>query len=126
MPTSDDYLLYDGHCPACNRYVEIARLRQVYPGLRVLNARTEPELVAELRRSGYEINEGMALRLEGKLYFGAEATQQIAIISRGATAAWRRALLAAVGTAPWSRALYPWLNRARKLLLRMLGRGMIR
>ena len=33
--------------------------------------------------------------------------------------------LYAVGGAPWSRALYPWLNRGRQLLLRLLGRELI-
>ena len=121
----DDYLLYDGDCPACHRYVEIARLRQLYPDLRIRNARTEPGLVAELRRAGREINEGMVLHLGGTLYFGAEATRQIAILGRSVPSAWRRTLLATIGAAPWSRALYPVLNCGRKLLLRLLGRGPI-
>jgi predicted DCC family thiol-disulfide oxidoreductase YuxK len=126
MPASDDYLLYDRDCPACHRYVEVSRLRQLYPALRILNARAEPALVAELRRAGREINEGVVLSLGGRLYFGAEATRQIAILGRAAPSRWRRTLLAALGTAPWARALYPWLNGGRKLLLRLLGRPPIR
>ena len=120
-----DFLLYDGDCPACSAYVAMARLRQLYPNLRIVSARTEPDLVAELRRRGYEINDGMVLSLDGKIYYAAEATRMIAILGRNSSSRWRRAALGFIGTAPWSRLLYPWLNRGRLLLLRMLGRRRI-
>jgi predicted DCC family thiol-disulfide oxidoreductase YuxK len=117
-----DFLLYDGDCPACSAYVAMSRLRQRYPGLRVLSARTEPALVTELRGKGYEINEGMALCLDGVIHYGPDATRMIAVLGRSCPFRWRRAALASVGTAPWAQRLYPWLNRMRFLLLRMLGR----
>ena len=117
-----DFLLYDGECPACSAYVAMTRLRQLHPGLRVINARSEPALVAELRGKGCEINEGMVLCLDGVIHFGPDATRMIAVLGRSSPSRWRRTALAAVGTAPWARRLYPWLNRTRMLLLRMLGR----
>ncbi len=119
------YLLYDGECPACRAYVAFSRLRALYPDLQVLDARSEPDLVAALRRQGYEINDGMVLKLDGVVHFGPEATRVIAEMGHAAPSAITRAGLAAVGSAPWSRALYPWLNRARQLLLRALGRRLI-
>jgi predicted DCC family thiol-disulfide oxidoreductase YuxK len=120
-----DYLLYDGECPVCSAYVAMARLRQLHPHLVVRDARSEPELVAELRAKGYEINEGMVLCLDGAIHFGADATRMIAELSRASPSRWRRAVLGLVGTAPWSRRLYPWLNRGRLALLRLLRRGPI-
>jgi predicted DCC family thiol-disulfide oxidoreductase YuxK len=117
-----NYLLYDGECPACSAYVAISRLRQLYPDLRIVSARTEPELVAELRRKGFEINDGMVLSLDGKIHYAAEATRMIAILGRNSPSRWRRTALGMIGTAPWARPLYPWLNRGRLLLLRTLGR----
>jgi len=121
-PAEDDYLLYDGDCPACSAYVAMSRLRQLYPGLRIMSARAEPALVAALRGKGYEINEGMILSLDGVIHFGPDATRMIAVLGRSSPSWWRRAALGSLGTAPWARALYPWLNRARQLLLRLLGR----
>jgi predicted DCC family thiol-disulfide oxidoreductase YuxK len=120
-----NFLLYDGDCPACSAYVAMARLRQLYPDLRILSARSEPALVAKLRRDGYEINEGMVLSLDGQIHFAAEATRMIAILGRASPSRWRRAALGFIGTAALARPLYPWLNRGRQLLLRMLGRRRI-
>jgi predicted DCC family thiol-disulfide oxidoreductase YuxK len=118
-----DFLLYDGECPVCSAYVAMSRLRRLHPHIRVLNARAEPHLVAELRAEGYEINEGMVLCLDGVIHFGADATRMMAVLGRASPSRWRRTALAFLGTAPWSRRLYPWLNRARLLLLRLLGRS---
>ncbi len=120
-----NFLLYDGECPACRSYVAIARLRQLWPDLRILDARQEPRLVAELRGQGYEINDGFVLSLGGRIHFGAEATRMIGEHGRGHGGA-RSAMLGAIGNAPWSRSLYPWLNRCRQLLLKLLGRSLIR
>jgi hypothetical protein len=67
----------------------------------------------------------MILSLDGKIYYAAEATRMIATLGRETSSRWRRTALDIIGTAPWSRPLYPWLNRGRLLLLRMLGRGRI-
>jgi predicted DCC family thiol-disulfide oxidoreductase YuxK len=120
-----NFLLYDGDCPACSAYVAMARLRQRCPDLRILSARSEPALVAKLRRDGYEINEGMVLSLDGQIHFAAEATRMIAILGRASPSRWRKRALGFIGTAPWARLLYPWLNRGRQLLLWMLGRRRI-
>ena len=77
-----NFLLYDGDCPACSAYVAIARLRQLYPDLHIISARSEPALVASLRQRGFEINEGMVLSLEGRIYFAADAVHMIATLGR--------------------------------------------
>ena len=120
-----NFLLYDGDCPACSAYVAVARLRQLYPDLRIISARSEPALVAGLRQDGFEINEGMVLCLDGRIYFAADAVHMIATLGRASPSSWRRAALGFVGTAPWARPLYPWLNRGRLLLLMLLGRRRI-
>jgi predicted DCC family thiol-disulfide oxidoreductase YuxK len=125
MDFGGDYLLYDGECPACSSYVAFSRLRQLRPALKVLDARENPDLVEDLRQRGFEINEGMVMQLDGRIFFGAEATRQIARHARDGGVL-RGAVLNAVGDAPWSRALYPVLNRGRRLLLGALGRSLIR
>ena len=122
---SSNFLLYDGECPACRSYVAIARLRELWPDLRILDARKEPDLVTELREKGLEINDGFVLSLGGTLYFGPDATRIIGERGRDHRGL-RSSLLRAIGTAPWSRRLYPWLNRGRQLLLAAMGKSLIR
>jgi predicted DCC family thiol-disulfide oxidoreductase YuxK len=122
---AESYLLYDGECPACRSYVALARLRQHFPDIRVLDARREADRVAALRGRGFEINDGMVLCLDGVIYFGPEATRMIGVMERPVAALAPRLTLAFIGTAPWSRRLYPMLNGARQMLLRLLGRKLI-
>lgn len=68
----NNVLYYDGDCPFCRRYADYLRLRKKF-GLTLKNAREEPEAIAALRAQGFEINDGMILVLEGKIYQGAKA-----------------------------------------------------
>jgi predicted DCC family thiol-disulfide oxidoreductase YuxK len=122
---SGDYLLYDGECPACSSYVAFSRLRQTRPALQVLDAREHPDLVEELRERGYEINECMLMQLDGRILFGAEVARVMARLNEG-RGLMHGAVLTAVGDAPWSRALYPVLSAGRRLLLKTLGRSLIK
>jgi hypothetical protein len=99
----------------------MARLRRLYPRLEVLDARAEPALVANLRGQGYEINEGMVLRLDGAVHFGAAATRTIARLGRASPSRWRRTGLGLIGLAP-----YRWLSLGRLALLRLLRRQLIK
>jgi predicted DCC family thiol-disulfide oxidoreductase YuxK len=120
-----DYLLYDGECPACSSFVAFSRLRQSHPFLQLLDARHQPERVEELRRAGYEINEGMVMRLGDRILFGGEVTAMMARMSRE-PGRLRRTLMWTIGEAPWANALYPVLRGCRNLLLKLLGRRLIR
>lgn len=118
MPTGD-YLLYDGECPVCASFVAFAELRRRYPTLQLIDARHTPELVAELRRQGHDINRGMVLVLDRQLYFGAEANTKLASF-REDLGGGKRAAMAAIGAAP-----YPLLRGIRNALVRLRGKGLI-
>lgn len=114
-----DYLLYDGECPVCAGFVAFAEFRRRHPELKLLDARHEPALVADLRRDGYEINDGMVLVVDGRLYFGAEASAKLASY-RSDLPLTKRAAMAAVKTTP-----YPLLRGARTALLRLRRKSQI-
>jgi predicted DCC family thiol-disulfide oxidoreductase YuxK len=121
---SDDYVLYDGACPACSRYVAATGLAERRDGIALIDARTAPALVAEHAAAGRSIDDGMVVAIDGVLHYGADATRKLAEIGRPATRA-RRFLLWFVGQAPWANALYPALSAGRRGLLRLLGRPLI-
>jgi predicted DCC family thiol-disulfide oxidoreductase YuxK len=106
---SDDYVLYDGQCPACSRYVAATGLAG-RPDITLIDARHAPALVAEHAAAGRNIDDGMVVAVDGVMHFGADATRKLAEIGQPVTPD-RRFLLWFVGRAPWARALYPMLCR---------------
>jgi predicted DCC family thiol-disulfide oxidoreductase YuxK len=120
---SDDYVLYDGACPACARYIAATGLAQ-RRGIALIDARANPGLVAEHAAAGRPIDDGMVVAIGGVVHYGADATRKLAEIGQPATSA-RRFLLWFVGKAPWANSLYPALSAGRRALLRLLGRPLI-
>ncbi len=120
---SDDYVLYDGACPACSHYIAATGLRE-RRDIVLIDARSNPALVAEHAAGGRPIDDGMVVAIGGVMHYGADATRKLAEIGRPKTGA-SRLLLWFVGTAPWARALYPALSAGRRGLLRLIGRERI-
>jgi predicted DCC family thiol-disulfide oxidoreductase YuxK len=120
---SKDYVLYDGACPACSRYVAATGLAG-RSDIALIDARSDPALVAEHAAAGRKIDDGMVVAIDGAIHYGADATRKLAEIGRPATAP-HRFLLWFVGKAPWADALYPALAAGRRGLLRLLGRPLI-
>ena len=116
-----DYLLYDGECPFCSRYVALVAIRKLSPSFRLIDARQAPELVRELAAKGYDIDAGMVLSWKGSLYHGAEAMHVLGLVadSAGVFGVLNRAIFSSRRA---SRLLYPLLRGGRDLSLRLLGR----
>ncbi|KWU21994.1 thiol-disulfide oxidoreductase DCC family protein [Achromobacter xylosoxidans] len=115
-----NFLLYDGDCPFSN-YVRMVQLRKAVGPIELLDMRQHPELVAYFRDRGYDLNDGMLLRLEGHIYWGADCINRLALLSSDSdlfnqinAAIFRRPCLSAT--------LYPFMTRGRALTLALLGK----
>src|SRR4029079_19609724 len=118
---SELVIIYDGECPFCSRYVELVRLREAVGSVRLLNAReTAVEEVRELHKLGYDLNEGMIAKYQGRIYHGADCVNLLARLSTesGTINRINRALFV---PQVMSRLLYPLLRFGRNLTLRCLG-----
>ena len=122
-PVADKaWLVYDGECPACRNYARLLDARESVGELILVNARDGGEVVDEIRRLGYDLNEGMVLKMNGRRYFGADALNVLAALSArrgGFAAAVNRALFASPRAA---RIGYPLLKAGRRALLKILGK----
>lgn len=119
-----NYLLYDGECPFCTRYVALARLAEAAGPVALIDARTRPDLVRQHAAEGRDINEGMILRFDDNTWFGGDVLNRLALLSTRSDAFNR--LNAAVFRHPrLSRLLYPLLRGGRNAALRLLGRDRI-
>jgi predicted DCC family thiol-disulfide oxidoreductase YuxK len=115
-------IVYDGDCPFCRSYVVYSRLKSRFPQVRLLDARTQPELVRGFRERGYDLTEGMLVIERGQIRHGAEAmgyiahmTRQSGILNRVLDRVFRR-------EGP-GKLTYAMLRGGRSAVLKLLGRS---
>lgn len=118
---ANNWLLYDGECPFCSRYVRHVRLRQSIGPITLANAREHATLVEEVRRLGFDVDTGMVLKLAGNYYHGADCIHALALLTT--PSGWFNRLNSLMfRSATASKVLYPILRTGRNLTLRLLGR----
>jgi predicted DCC family thiol-disulfide oxidoreductase YuxK len=118
---ANNWLLYDGECPFCSRYVRHVRLRAAVGPIAMANAREHPALVDEVRRLGFDVDTGMVLKFNGNYYHGADCIHALALLTT--PSGWFNRVNAWVfRSARVSKVLYPVLRAGRNLTLRLLGR----
>lgn len=119
----DGFLLYDGDCVYCRTYVRKTRFRT--PGgerLQLIDGKKAPDLVAELRRDGCDLEEGMILVVEGRRYQGPDAMTVLGSLAD--ETGWVNRLTRWVGSsATRTGRLYPWFRRLRQATLRISGKS---
>jgi predicted DCC family thiol-disulfide oxidoreductase YuxK len=119
---STNWLLYDGECPFCSRYVQHVRLREAVGVVSLANAREHGALVDEVRRLGYDVDTGMVLKLNGRYYHGADCIHALALLTT--PAGWFNRLNSLAFRSPTvAKTVYPVLRAGRNLALKLLGRS---
>lgn len=117
-----NWLLYDGECPFCSRYVVHVRLREAVGHVMLANVREHPTLLEEVRRLGYDVDTGMVLKLNGRYYHGADCIHALALLTT--PAGWfNRINSLAFRSRAFARFAYPILRAGRNLTLKLLGRS---
>lgn len=115
------WIVYDGECPFCSRYVKLVRLRDSIGPVELVDARRGGPVVDEVVAAGLDLNEGMVLKLDGRLYHGDACINMLALLSTP-SGAFNRFNAAVFGSRKAARALYPVLRAGRNATLRLLGR----
>ena len=119
---SPNWLLYDGDCPFCSRYVRLVQLREAVGPITLANAREHTALVDEVNRLGYDVDTGMVLKLNGNYYHGADCIHALALLTT--SSGWFNRLNSLAFRSPAvSKYIYPVLRGCRNLTLRLLGRS---
>jgi predicted DCC family thiol-disulfide oxidoreductase YuxK len=117
-----NWLLYDGECPFCSRYVRHVRLREAIGPIMLANAREHAALLEEVRRLGFDVDAGMVLKLDGNYYHGADCIHALALLTT--PSGWFNRLNSLVfKSSTAAKVLYPVLRTGRNLTLRLLGRA---
>lgn len=119
-------LIYDGECPVCTAYscsVDVDEDKA--SGIKRINARSDDDLVKQAKAAGIDLDEGMIVLHDGKMYHGADALNVMARLApnRGFGNRLNKLLFS---NATVSRISYPLLRAGRNTLLKLLGRKKIR
>jgi predicted DCC family thiol-disulfide oxidoreductase YuxK len=118
------YVVYDGECPFCSRYVRILRLRAAVGRIELVDARSDHPIVAFLRERQIDLNEGMAFVQNGQISYGDDCVHKMALLTTPSGVLNRlNAWIFRSATA--SRLLYPVLRCGRNMTLKLLGRRKI-
>lgn len=110
----EPFLLYDGECPFCSLYARRSRFETLTgQPLTLIDAGDAPDLVAELKRQGCDIEEGMILVLDGRRHQGADALMVLRSMTSGSDCFNRFARWFS-STPTRVRLVYPWFRRLRR------------
>lgn len=118
------WVVYDGECPFCSAYVRMVRLRDAAGDVRLLNAREDHPVVAELKARGFDFDEGMALKIGDAVYHGDECVHRLAMMS-GPSGVFNRFHYWVFQNEKRAKLLYPFLRAGRNAALRLLGKRKI-
>ena len=124
MPGKQVLLVYDRECPVCHNYCQAVRIRAAAGQLKIINAREPSDILQEITAHGLDIDQGMVLKLDDQLYYGADAIHALALLSTR-SGIFNRLNYWLFRSARLSRLLYPVLRALRNLLLKLLGRRRI-
>ncbi len=122
--TQDLVVIYDGECPFCSNYVRLYRLRQLVGRVRLVDARGDDPALAQVREARLDLDQGMAVIWQGRLYHGAEALHVLALLG-SEDGVFNRVNRWLFSRPRLGRRIYPWMVAGRRLTLRLLGRKLI-
>jgi len=109
------YLIYDGECPFCARYVDFLNLKKRFPDIELLDAREneDHEAVKLVRASGKLVDDGMALVDGDNFTHGSDVIQEL---SEGAA---HGAFFKSEASAKRN---YAMMTKGRAAVLKLMGR----
>lgn len=121
---AEAWLFYDGECPFCSTYVRLLRIKEAVGTIHLVDARSGGALVEEVIGAGFDLDEGMALKIGSRIYHGDDCIHALALMSSGSGLF--NKINAAIFRSPWrARVIYPLLRACRNATLSLLARRKI-
>lgn len=117
-------LVYDRECPACEFYCRHARIDPEHGTLHRIDAREPSDVLNKITHAGLDIDQGMVLETNGRLYYGADAIHELARRAPRA-GVFHRFSRVLFGSSARAQLFYPILRTCRNLLLKLLGKSKI-
>lgn len=117
-------LVYDKDCPACQNYCIMVRIKESIGRLELVDAREDTPIMREITDAGFDIDDGMVLKMGDQLYYGADAVHALSLIS-SRSGIFNRLNYWVFKSERVSRLFYPVLKTGRAILLKILRKKKI-
>ena len=124
MTNQELLLVYDKQCPACDYYCQLIRINETVGELTLIDARDNNPIMEKITAQGLDIDQGMILVIDGKLYYGSEAIQALALLS-SRSGLFNRLNYQIFKYPAVAKKLYPLLRMSRNILLKILHKTKI-
>ena len=108
----------------CNDYCRRVRTTESVGELRLIDAREASDIMDEITAAGMDIDQGMVLKVNDVLYYGADAIHALALLS-SRSGFFNRLNYYLLRSQRLAQMLYPVMRSLRNLLLKMLGKTKI-
>jgi predicted DCC family thiol-disulfide oxidoreductase YuxK len=117
-------LVYDKECPACDTYCRLVDVKPSAGKLTLVDARDPNPVMEEITRAGLDIDQGMVVKMNGRIYYGSDAIHALALVSNR-SGFFNKLSHYAFRSKGIAHLLYPPLRACRNLLLKILRKAKI-
>lgn len=121
MNSNTLYILYDGECFFCSRYMQLLALRKRGYDVDIINAREPHPLATQARSEGYDLHKGMLVWHQGVVHYAADAMHYLASLPAAHEKLALRIHHYIFSHHYVARMLYPLLVLLRNMHLRIRG-----
>jgi len=97
------------------------RIRESVGEITLINAREDSAIVREITGKGLNLDQGMVLKIDDRLYFGADTIHALALLG-SRSGSFNRLNYWIFKSQARARLMYPVLKFGRNVLLKLLGR----
>ena len=109
--------IYDGECPFCNHFAELLEIKSKIKNISILDARKNQIITNSLLNKGYDIDKGAILLKGDDIFHGAEAINTICNQINNPSGRLLKILANVFKSNKRTKLLFPFLVRARRLVL---------
>jgi len=119
MANKQILLVYDKQCPACDFYCNLVRIRDSVGELKLVDARNPGPVMDEITSMGLDIDQGMVLKVDGQIFYGADAIHALSLLGTR-SGLFNRFNFWVFSSKTMANALYPVFRTLRNFLLKAL------
>ena len=109
--------IYDGECPFCNHFAQLLELKSKIKNISILDGRKNPELIKDLLKKGYDLDNGAILLKNKEIFHGANAINTICRFIEKPSSKLLEILSITFKSSKRTKFIFPFLVTARRLAL---------